>query len=287
MISINGTPIHIETYPNGESRIDMRDALRMISKPTPSRSPIVRLHYESDIDIVHLALVKDHLDHLHPNRYELFIDYMPYSRMDRLEDGMLFSLRSIARQINQLGFDRVTVVEPHSDVTIALLDRAFPIYWTKIVLPDVMKAIGYRPDVDSLAYPDAGADKRYKDTVGYNTIIGLKHRDVQTGKITGMSLSGYRPIQTADTPIALIVDDLSSYGGTFIGASTQLRQIGFKKVYLLVAHAEDSIFKKDLLDHIDGLHCTDSITHSRTDPKVHVHLLQPALYQPLNNERMG
>lgn len=35
--------------------------------------------------------------------------------------------------------------------------------------------------------------------------------------------------------------------------------MGFEEVYLLVVHAENSVFKKELFNHIDKLFTTDSI----------------------------
>ena len=52
----------------------------------------------------------------------LIIPYMPYSRMDRTEGHTVFTLKYFANIINGLGFNKITVCEPHSDVTPALLN---------------------------------------------------------------------------------------------------------------------------------------------------------------------
>ena len=49
--------------------------------------------------------------------------YIPYSRMDRKEENRLFTLKSVAKFINELNFKKVIVWEPHSNVSTALFDR--------------------------------------------------------------------------------------------------------------------------------------------------------------------
>jgi ribose-phosphate pyrophosphokinase len=112
-------------------------------------------------------------------------------------------------------------------------------------------------------FPDAGAGKRYGKILAPNILIGSKKRDFTTGTITGLDLIGH--IDTTYGKKAIIVDDLSSYGTTFVETSKALREKGVEKVYLLVAHAENSVFKPHpatkvlLLDHIDHLYTTDTI----------------------------
>ena len=68
----------------------------------------------------------------------------------------------------------------------------------------------------------------------------------------------------------IIIDDLSSYGGTFVQASKKLKEIGANKVYLVVAHAEESVYKGELFDHIDKLYTTNSILKEALNDKTTV-----------------
>ncbi|WP_371410263.1 ribose-phosphate pyrophosphokinase [Priestia megaterium] len=218
----------------------------------------VEFKFESDEDLLKLQFVKRYIDSLRTtvSRVELVIYYMPYSRMDRSEGGSPFTLKYVTEFINSLDFEKITVIEPHSDVTMALLDRAEPLYVTFDLLPTVMKEVGFDESVDYVVFPDAGASKRYSKIGDFCTLVGHKDRDFATGKIQGLELIG---INNRAGEKAVIVDDLSSYGGTFVATSKELRKMGVKEVYLLVAHAENSVFKGELFDHIDRLFTTDSI----------------------------
>ena len=60
----------------------------------------------------------------------------------------------------------------------------------------------------------------------------------------------------------LIVDDICSYGGTFLHSAWKLKQeLGAGNIYLFVSHCEDSILKGELIkgDLIQKIYTTDSI----------------------------
>jgi ribose-phosphate pyrophosphokinase len=113
---------------------------------------------------------------------------------------------------------------------------------------------------DSLLFPDAGAQKRYLSPLKY--AVGHKHRDFESGDIQSYSILGDVGERV------LIVDDLCSRGGTFIGAAKELRAKGAKEVFLLVAHLENNVFTGELFDHIDGLYTSKDNLLSATSQKI-------------------
>lgn len=254
MIKVNGKEVEFIEFPNKEIQIKT-DSL-------PKEGWIIQsisFKFEDNSDLIKLMLVKNYIDSQHRGDYgNLIIYYMPYSRMDRSENDSPFTLKYISNFINSLGFKKVTVIEPHSDVTCALLNNVEAKYVNFDLLPLVMYEIGFDEFNDYIMFPDLGASRRYKDMSTSNIIIGHKVRDFQTGKILGLDLIG--DLSTAkDGRKVIIVDDLSSYGGTFVHSSKKLRESGFNEVYLLVAHSENSVFKGELFRHIDKLFTTDSI----------------------------
>jgi ribose-phosphate pyrophosphokinase len=154
----------------------------------------------------------------------------------------------------------VIVLEPHSDVTCAVLDRALADNQTGWMLNEVVEEVGFRKDMDYLFFPDAGAQKRYGNVTGFQQIVGYKKRDFATGKITSLDVVGLK--ESLDGLTVIIVDDLCSYGGTFMMSGNKLKELGADKVYLIVAHAEEAIFKGDLLlsnSPIDKVFTTNTI----------------------------
>lgn len=253
MIKVNGNEVLFEKFPNGETRI--------IESSLPQVGWVIKniaLKYEDDSDLIKLMLIKNYLDSIGRKGFnELIIYYMPYSRMDRSENGSPFTLKYVANFINNLGFSKVKVIEPHSDVTPALIDNVEPVYINFDLIEKVKREVTFREDKDYLMFPDAGASKRYSKMKAKNVLIGNKVRDFETGKILGLELMGDK--SKAYGRSVIIVDDLSSRGSTFVHSAKKLREEGFVEINLLVAHAENTIFEGELFDHIDKVFTTDSI----------------------------
>ena len=273
MIKVLGREIKVGKFPNNETYVDIPMEL---AKQCLTYDRIgVEMKFESNEDIWTLMTVKDYLDKLnHPGVY-LSLPYIPYSRMDRSENRRLFSLKTFANLINSMNFNCVTVWEPHSDVSVALIDRVFvkdiSVRLMKTLLADKF-GINEPMDIDMaekmaeknicIVYPDAGAEKRYsKQLKCKNTITASKNRDFDTGEIKSLTLHGVE--ESKNCEYAIIVDDLSSAGNSFLYAGKELRKKipNLKKVYLVVTHCENTITKGHLLttDIIDEIWTTDSI----------------------------
>lgn len=260
MISIDGKVVDFSKFPNGETLFN-HNSLDCLTGYIPQR---VFFKWEDDSDFMRLAMLKDYLDSIEVEPDELLISYLPYSRMDRSENGSPFTLKTITKFINRLKFKDVYVIEPHSDVSCALLDNASPTYINPLLLRHlVSKAIGFNEQFDYIVFPDAGAQKRYSKSITTGKqLVGFKNRDFETGEIKSLEIVGNIEGQVRN---AIIVDDLSSYGGTFIQTAKALREKGFRAVFLLVAHAENSIFKKDLFDHVDRVFTTNTLLTEHKD----------------------
>ena len=200
----------------------------------------IEWHFEDNGDFIKLFTLKNYLDE-QDTRSRLTIGYMPYSRMDRQNDSYAFSLKYACKMINDMGFYKVIVREPHSDVTPALLDRCTVYDWC---MEKVEELFSEYYD-GTFFFPDAGAQKRYETDKLY--AVGYKKRDFATGEIIEFSIQG----DVGET--VMIVDDLCSRGGTFVHSAIELKKKGAKVVNLLVAHCEKNVFTGELFDHIDYL----------------------------------
>jgi len=253
MISVNGLPIGTNCYPNNERILETSDILNLafnIKKFT------IEMKYATDIDISILSMVKRYLDDTIENpEITLIMKYVPYSRMDRKIKGYMFSLKYFCKMINDLNFHKVMVLDAHSNITTALLDRCF-----EIDVIQYIEKIVDKVNIDYVFYPDLGSLKRYSKTlkIWRKTFYGNKKRDLSNGKIINYELVDCPDIQGKDI---LIIDDLCSYGGTFKLASEKLKEKGANKVYLYVSHCEDSIYKGDMIKSglIEKVFTTDSI----------------------------
>lgn len=249
MIKLNGKEVVFEQFPNGETKM-IHEGL--IIKDVSH----VDFKYEDDSDLVKLLFLSEYI-YRKTLKVSLRILYMPYSRMDRSENDSPFTLNYVAKFINFLDFDEVEIIEPHSSVTCVLINKSQENLVNFDLIEKVKEEVGFDREFDYIMFPDKGAKIRYYGMLANNVLIGEKVRDFKTGRIESLKLVG--DTSKAQGRKAIIVDDLSSYGGTFVKSAKALREAGISEVYLLVAHAENSIFKGELFNHINKVFTTDSI----------------------------
>ncbi|TPG68586.1 ribose-phosphate pyrophosphokinase [Brevibacillus laterosporus] len=255
MIKLNDKAITFTNFPNGETKVDGEQIRAFMHT---AEINVVTFKFENDSDLIKLMFVKRYLDELNTDA-DLVIYYMPYSRMDRSEGLSVFTLKYVSEFMNSLSFNNVTVVEPHSDVTPALLNKSYAIYPTIDMINEVINTVGFNKHKDYLFFPDAGAQKRYGRVEGYQQLVGFKKRDFQTGQIKGLQVVG--ETEKVNGTKIIIVDDLCSYGGTFIMSSEKLKELGASEIFLIVGHCENSIFKGKVFESglIDKVFTTDTI----------------------------
>lgn len=236
MLTLNGTKLLTERFPNNETKVkDFADAI-VIGRN------ILEFKYSSDEDLIALMFVKRRIDEFRVP-CTLFIWYMPYSRMDRKIEGDLFTLQYVTNFINWLGFEKVVVMEPHSEKTMNMLERATAVYPVGDWLAEVQKDVGFS-EKDHVVFPDKGAAARYADSDYANICVLEKKRDPITGRIEDMHLKEGKVNPGSK---CIIIDDLCSKGGTFAWAGSILKDLGASEVYLVVSHCEETIFEGKLL----------------------------------------
>lgn len=270
---LNTKPIVFDTFSNGEIRINV-DSVENAAENYTGDAWVVEWKYQNNDDFFKLALLKDTLDELLQLQQpiiSLCIYYMPYSRMDRKMSLLSMSLKTATNLINSLNFNSVYLLDAHSDVTPALLNNSSDMlsridyvdknntYSLNTLLNDyhakVFKEENFDEHVDTILYPDFGAQKRATTTYK-NELVAMKKRNLDTGKIIHFELFGEIPTEGR----IFIIDDLCSYGNTFVNIAKALIEKGFPKeqLVLVVTHAENGILLGDIADYFPTVHITDS-----------------------------
>lgn len=202
-------------------------------------------------DLMLLAQLVDAVTHVCDVSFRhLELPWLPYARQDRhLCAGDSFALRVFAKYLNGIGFDRILVLDPHSEAAAAAVDNLVAIPQYRCVLQHTALREALRAGQLLAVAPDAGALKKIHEVVQasgageYATMT--KRRDVTTGALTGFALlSG----EVAGRDV-LIVDDICDGGGTFVGAANVLRQAGARSVALYVTHG---LFSKGVAPLLEG-----------------------------------
>ena len=255
--------VKVDVFSAGETKFELPDDRRAHYHGN-------HWHYENDGEMFVIMCFVNEMPAL---KEYLYMPYFPHARMDRTKSAKdVFTLKWFCKWLNSLGFDFIEVLDPHSDVCVALLDNVYihPIddkiskVITYICAENGDDADNYFIHDFALFYPDQGAYKRYNHgKVGeyfYNSTYGNKNREWGTNQIHSLTIANPEEVRDRDV---LIVDDICSYGGTFHRAATALKEAGARKVYLYITHCENAIWGGKLPDSglIEKVFTTNSIYH--------------------------
>lgn len=195
--------------------------------------------------------------------FKLMIPYLPYARQDRVcVVGEGHSLRVMAQVINSLNFDSVVVVDPHSTVAEALINKMF-----KVTQYDLFKDIylSWR-DVHIVA-PDQGATKKcqeFANKVGAAGVITC----IKTRKDGEVELKVLDEIpQHAKL---LVLDDICDGGKTFIEVANAVDDVDNRvsELSLAVSHGLFTQGVEKVAHHYDMIYTTDFFNSNKKHDKV-------------------
>jgi ribose-phosphate pyrophosphokinase len=242
-----------------------------------------RLNTFSDLEIIICATQA--LKEVGVKNISLYIPYCIGARSDRkfMEGGINYVKHVIAPIINSQGYNKVTILDPHSDVLEACInnfEKQDNINLVTFALKDYFLSKGFETwsasNFDGMRFisPDAGALKKVfhvAETFGYKgeIIIASKHRNLETGMIdyTNVPISA----NDADKDV-FIIDDICDGGRTFIEIAKAINKFrivassihpihpdNHGKNYLIVTHGIFSAGFDLLAEYFDGIYCTNSV----------------------------
>lgn len=261
-LTINGYDIKFDTLKFSDSAISVKVTGTLPTHPVNATISVIEAENLQDELFTISSLVSVLRDINSGIRIDLFMPYTPYARQDRRMDRHdAFSMKVYASMINSLNLNRVIVMDSHSDVAPALIDRCINIPQDFIlkVLNRLDATFGYQC---VLVSPDIGASKKIYKASEALAVEGVSYlnkvRDTRTGQISGVELFGGSGSGLENKKL-LIVDDLCDGGGTFIQAANELMKYNPSSIELYVTHG---IFSKGLdpifNSGIDKIWTTDS-----------------------------
>ena len=245
MIKLCGTEIKAGHFP------DKTQCIRIPLELLEEEEYTIEWKYEGDEELATLLYITKHLGDV--KKKTLILPYIPNARMDRVKNSdEVFTLKYFTNIINNLHFDKVFVLDPHSDVSVALLNNVTVInpndYIAKTI-QEIKDNNHIEDDKEIIIYfPDAGAYKRYKDIEclkPYEKIYGQKVRDWNTGKISGLTIvdKDNNIIHGSfENNYVLMIDDIISYGGTMYYSALKINEFNPKKIYTYATHVEPKSF---------------------------------------------
>ena len=253
MIKYNENTVNFSHFPDGT--LLMKE---LVTEGT-TKATIIWL-YENNEELVALYFLTKHLQSKGVTDISLKLPYIPNARQDRVKKNEdVFTLKYFTQMINSLRFSKVTVLDPHSYVSEALIEH-IDIQSPKSYVEKVLEELKEKHNEEVLMfYPDEGAMKRYSNMFDKPYTFGIKKRDWATGEIRGLEVSGQKELVEGST--ILIVDDICSRGGTFYYSAKALKELGAGKIYLYISHCENTILEGEIIkdDLIERVYTTNSI----------------------------
>ncbi len=237
------------TFSGGEPHIKIKDDL------LNEKEVMITHRINSFNDFGLLLIAIDALKRMSIEKINVFIPYFPAARQDRLMiKGESLTVKVYADIINKLQLQKVTIYDPHSEVTDAVVNKSEIINNHTFI-----KKITQQLKTNLLLVsPDGGALKKiYKVAAylkDYEVIECSKSRNVKTGKIKYFKVYA-SDLQGKD---CLIVDDICDGGGTFIGLAKELKKKNAGNLYLAVSHGIFSKGFKELNTYFEQIFTTNS-----------------------------
>lgn len=254
MLQVDGITVTSEHFPDGT----------LLLKNLDGKGKTIEWKFESNEELVTLYFITRHLREHGQDKLNLIMKYIPNARQDRVHSQRdVFTLKYFAEMINSMAFQSVTVLDAHSSVALALIDRVKQLE-VKPYIEKAIKLSGLDETKDILFYPDEGSQKRYASLVPFRHAFGYKKRRWEDGEILGLEVMGTLPKEPFNV---LIIDDISSFGGTFYHSAKKLKELGADKIYLYVTHCENNILKGEVIKSglVKHIYTTDSLLTQRHD----------------------
>lgn len=233
---------------------------QVASKIIESGDIHIKIRASSYADLFRIASIKEAWDAENSTRKnaiaKLTLFCLIGQRSDRrFKEGESFDLKVICNFINEMGFDKVYVLHPHSTTTTALIHNSEKLSHFEFV-EKTFNTLG-RPVLIS---PDAGA---YKENHEIAEKLNANLVPANKVRVNGEPLLIVQGNVTKKE--CLIVDDLADGGRTFKLLADALKSQGASKVFLYVTHGQFHYGFKELKESIDHIYCTNRFRDIQDD----------------------
>lgn len=241
MIRINEQEFKSEEFHNGEVIFERVEVIY-------EDRNIIEMNFKDNKDITALIFARQWLMEMCPNAScELVMKYCPYERMDRAINVQLFSMKYFAQILAKFDFDKVYILDPHSEVCVNLLkDQGIEV--EIISLESYVNKVVDEFKPDYIFYPDKGAAKKYPnilENINIPFFFGAKTRDLENkGRIKDYELVDAPDLKDKKV---LIIDDICCLGGTAYNAALLMKEQGANEVAFYISHCENGVFAGNLL----------------------------------------
>jgi ribose-phosphate pyrophosphokinase len=265
--AVSDIKFQISKFPDGQQDITILMESGEVTSPI-----LIKSRFSDFKDLELIICATKALRNLGVKEIHLYVPYILGLRSDRLfvEGGTSYLRDIVAPILNNLNYESVTCIDPHSDVAAACINNLKTISNTTLVkfaLFNSPNPICKDNDLNNiiLVSPDGGALKKIykvaKDIMFQGEVLnGSKHRDLNGN----LSETRIHIPESCFEKEFVIIDDICDGGGTFINlAKVIYSQIPKElqpttKIHLIVTHGIFSKGFETLYENIETIHCTNS-----------------------------
>lgn len=230
-------------------------------------------------DFIQLAMIKDAIENEYLNTYQdldippirAVIPKLPYAQQDRVTDrGESLSIKVFANLLNSLGFNSITILDPHSNVSPPLINKVKVV--TRLAIINKFNHFVTRVIRGNNVFlaPDAGSISKTSEVAKFFErsfyVKTDKMRDLTNGKIIGTVVH----CDDFEGKDIIICDDICLGGATFTEIAKICKTRNCGKIVLFVTHGVFNKGVDELFNNgIDEIFTTNSYQNI-DNPKVNV-----------------
>ena len=185
-------------------------------------------------NILELALMTDAAVRASAESVSIVMPYFGYGRQDRKDQPRVpISSRVMIDIITSMGADRIVTMDLHSTQIQGFTKIPFDHLYSRMVLIDAIKSLGFNPELSVVLAPDVGSaaiSQAYAKRLKMNfTLIDKRRFAPNKSKVSHL-------IGELEGMDVLIIDDMIDTAGTTVSAAEAAIEKGAKSVTAIATH---------------------------------------------------
>jgi len=271
----------VDQFPDGETHVEINDDVReediFVIQPT---GPPANHNFMEGLVMI------DALRRASAGRITAVVPYYGYGRQDRKERSRVpITAKLVTDLFVEAGADRLLAIDLHAHQIQGFTNIPFDHLYAAKTMAEALRTETNPPVVVA---PDVGAAKMIRGFARrlktQYAIVDKERTDPETtitGEVIGASVENRN---------ALIVDDMTSTGGSLMSAAKSLKERGALRVSAAVTHgvfSGDAIKRIEDNPYLDHLYTTDTLPEVLPSPKISRITIAPLLAHAILNIHRG
>ena len=221
--------ITIKTFADGELWIKFEENIRgtdvFIIQPTNSPGD----------NIIELALIIDAAVRASAKTVTAVIPYFGYGRQDRKDNPRVpISSRVMVDMVTATGANRIITMDLHSTQIQGFATIPFDHLYSRMVLLDAIKSLGFIPENSVVLSPDVGSARMSQ---AYAKRLGMHFALIDKRRYAPNKAEIVHLIGELNGKDVLIIDDMIDTAGTTVNAANAAKENGPNTVTAVATHA--------------------------------------------------